>query len=266
MQNRCLQYSHMTIQTLALENSLLRCGIEAARIGMCVLDNHGIILLVTERFAKTLGKDVDLLLGQSQRLLRSGLQLHNFERVFAVNAPELASEGEVVESNNRRSVLFHGHTFVKDGNSYRVITTVEIADFGITRDRLIELRRQADAMRAAVVVADARQIELPIVYTTPQFFDVTGYRPTEVIGRSCLFLQGSDTNAEGLSQIRDAIVHRRVCCVVLTNYRKDGTAFCNELTVSPLANQLGQVTHIAIINRILTSRDSLGATQGAIKL
>ena len=26
----------MTMQTLALENSLLRCGIEAARIGMCV--------------------------------------------------------------------------------------------------------------------------------------------------------------------------------------------------------------------------------------
>ncbi len=257
----------MTIQTLALENSLLRCGIEAARIGMCVLDDHGIILLVTERFAQTLGKDVDVLLGQSQRLLLSGLQLHNFERVFAVNAPELASEGEVVESTgNRRSLLFHGHSFVKDGHSYRVVTTVQIADFGITRDRLIELRRQADAMRAAVVVADARQAEIPIVYTTPQFCDLSGYRPTEVIGRSCLFLQGDATEVEPLTQIRDAIAHRRVCCVVLTNYRKDGTAFCNELTVSPLANHLGQVTHIAIINRTLTSRDSVGAAQGAIKL
>ena len=256
----------MTIQTLALENSLLRCGIEAARIGMCVLDDHGIILLVTERFAKTLSKDVDLLLGQSQRLLLSGLQLHNFERVFAVNAPELVSEGEAVEpSGNRRNVLFHGHSFVNDGQSYRVVTTVEIADFGITRDRLIELRRQADAMRAAVVVADARQLELPIVYTTPQFFDVTGYRPTEVIGRGALFLQGSGTEAEGLTQIRDAIANRRVCCVVLTNYRKDGTAFRNELTISPLTNHLGQVTHISLTNRALTGRDSLAPVQAALK-
>lgn len=253
----------MTMQTLSLENSLLRCGIEAARIGMCVLDDHGIILLITDRFAKALSKDVDLLLGQSQRLLLTGLQLHNFERVFAVNAPEFASEGEVLEAcGNRRNLLFHGHSFSHDGLSYRVVSIVEISDFGVTRDRLIELRRQADAVRAAVVIADARQRELPIVYTTPQFFEVTGYRPTDVIGRSCLFLQGAGTEAEGFAQIRDAIAHQRVCCVVLTNYRKDGSAFRNELTISPLTDHLGHVTHISLINRALSSRDSIGSAQG----
>ena len=253
----------MTMQTLAFENALLRCGIEAARIGMCVLDDHGVILLATDRFAKALNKDVDQLLGHSQRLLLIGLQLHNFERVFAVNAPEFASEGEVVEvSGKRRNVLFHGHSFDHEGHSYRVITLVEIADFGITRDRLIELRRQADAMRAAVVIADARQRELPIVYTTPQFFELTGYRPTEVIGRNALFLQGVGTEAEGLEQIRDAIAHHRACCVVLTNYRKDGAAFRNELTISPLTDQHGHVSHISLINRVLTTRDSIGSAQG----
>jgi len=251
------------MQTLAFENNLLRCGIEAARVGMCVLDDHGIILLITDRFAKALNKDVDLLLGQSQRLLLVGLQLHNFDRVFAVSAPEFASEGEVVDSSgNRRNVLFQGHSFDYDGHSYRVVSIVEVADFGITRDRLIELRRQADAMRAAVVVADARQRELPIVYTTPQFFDLTGFRPAEAIGRNCLFLQGTGTEAEGIALIRDAITHQRVCCVVLTNYRKDGTAFRNELTISPLTDHLGHITHISVINRALTSRDSLSSTQG----
>lgn len=253
----------MTMQTLAFENNLLRCGIEAARIGLCVLDDHGIILLITDRFAKALNKDVDLLLGQSQRLLLTGLHLHSFDRVFAANAPEFASEGEVVEaSGSRRSVLFHGHSFDFDGHSYRVVSIVEIADFGITRDRLIELRRQADAVRATVIVADARQPQWPIVYTTPQLFEMTGHRPTDVIGRSCLFLQGSGTEAEGLTQIRDAIAHQRVCCVVLTNYRKDGTAFRNELTISPLVDHLGHITHISLINRALTSRDSLSSAQG----
>lgn len=248
----------MTMQTLVFENNLLRCGIEAARIGLCVSDDHGIILLITERFAKALNKDVDLLLGQSQRLLLVGLQLHSFDRVFAVSAPEFASEGEVIEaSGNRRNVLFHGHSFDYDGHSYRVVSIVEIADFGISRDRLIELRRQADAIRATVVIADARQRDFPVVYTTSQLFEMTGYRPTEVIGRSCMFLQGSATEAGGLTQIRDAITHQRACCVVLTNYRKDGTAFRNEVTVSPLTDHLGHVTYISLINRALTSRDSL---------
>ncbi len=255
----------MTMQTLAFENNLLRCGIEAARIGLCVLDDHGTILLVTDRFAKTLNKDVDLLLGQSQRLLLAGLQLHNFDRIFAVSAPEFASEGEVIEaSGNRRNVLFHGHSFDYEGSSYRAVSIVEIADFGISRDRLIELRRQADAVRAAVVVADVRQREWPVVYTTPQIFEMTGYRPTDVIGRGCLFLQGSGTEAEGIAQIHDAIAHQRVCCVVLTNYRKDGSAFRNELTISPLTDHLGHVTHISLVNRALTSRDSLSSA-GTLK-
>ena len=119
----------MTMQTLALENSLLRCGIEAARIGLCVLDDHGIILLITDRFAKALSKDIDGLLGHSQRLLLiGGLQLHNFERVFAVNSPEFASEGEVVEATGtRRNLLFHGHSFSHDGHSYRVVSPRGIA-------------------------------------------------------------------------------------------------------------------------------------------
>lgn len=254
----------MTIETLAFENTLLRFGVEAARIGLCVLDDHETILLITDRFAQAVGGDAGQLLGQQQRLLlTAGLQLHNFDRVFAVTAPEVASEGERVDERGvHHGLLFEGRSFHYAGHAYRVVSAIEITDFGVTRDRLIELRRQADAVRAAIVVADARAPDLPIVYANPQFFEVTGYRPSEAIGRNCRFLQGPGTEAEALSQVRAAIAHERTCSVVLTNYRKDGSSFRNELTISPLTDQRGQVSHFLAIQRALTSRDPLGSSLG----
>lgn len=254
----------MTIPTLIFENTLLRAGLEAARIGLCILDDHEVILMITDRFAAALGKDCEHLLGQNQRLLLTGgLQLHNFDRMFSAAAPELASEGEIVLPDGRRhSLLFEGRTFEHEGVRYRVVSTIEVTDFGVTRDRLIELRRQADAVRASVVVADARQHDMPIVYANPQFFEVTGYRPSEVIGRNCRFLQGAGTEPDGLAQIRAAIAHQRTCSVVLTNYRKDGSPFRNELTISPLTDCRGQVSHFLAIQRALTSRDPLGSSLG----
>lgn len=254
----------MSIETIAFENALLRCGLEAARIGICILDHQETVLLVTDRFAQAINCAADQLLGQHQRLLLTGgLQLHNFDRMLSTQAPEIASEGEAVDAHGgRRGLLFEGRTFTQSGQNYRVLSVIEITDFGVTRDRLIELRRQADAVRASIVVADARLPDMPIVYANAQFFEVTGYRPTEVIGRNCRFLQGAATEADALAQIRAAIQRQRTCSVVLTNYRKDGASFRNELTISPLTDQRGQVTHYMAIQRALTSRDPIGSSLG----
>lgn len=254
----------MSIETLAFENTLLRCGVESARVGLCILDQQETILLVTERFAAAVGKSPDELLGMQRRvLLTGGLKLYNFDRIFSVAAPELAAEGEMVDADGKHtSLLFEGRSFDYGDQSYRVTSVIEITDFGVTRDRLIGLRRQADALRSAVVVVDALQPDQPIVYVSPQFLELTGYRPSEVIGRNCRFLQGPASEQESLETIRTALKNRRSCFVVITNYRKDGSAFRNELTITPLTDSRGQISHFFAIQRALTSRDPLDSSLG----
>ncbi len=75
----------MPIETLTFELTLLRSGLEAARVGICILDNQGTIVMVTDRFASAVGNQVDNLLGQHQRvLLTGGLQLHDFDKLFSL--------------------------------------------------------------------------------------------------------------------------------------------------------------------------------------
>ncbi|MEL7143160.1 MAG: ATP-binding protein [Cyanobacteria bacterium J06643_4] len=94
-----------------------------------------------------------------------------------------------------------------------------------------------------LVICDAQQKDLPIVYASPSFETLTGYAIDEVIGKNCRFLQGDETQQIGTADIRSAIARGSSCKVLVRNYRKNGQPFWNELTLSPLVNAEGIVTH-----------------------
>ncbi|MEL6159165.1 MAG: PAS domain S-box protein [Cyanobacteria bacterium J06554_11] len=94
-----------------------------------------------------------------------------------------------------------------------------------------------------LVICDAQQPDLPIIYASPSFETLTGYSVDEVLGRNCRFLQGREINQLGTEDIRQAIASGTGCKVLIHNYRKNGQPFWNELTLSPLVDAQGTVTH-----------------------
>ncbi|MCL1471192.1 PAS domain S-box protein [Argonema antarcticum] len=103
--------------------------------------------------------------------------------------------------------------------------------------------RAIAATSTGIVIADALLPDLPIIYCNSAFEQLTGYSTGEVLGRNCCFLQGRDTDPSAVAQIREAVRDRRECRVVLKNYRKNGTHFWNQLTISPVSDASGSVTH-----------------------
>jgi PAS domain S-box-containing protein len=83
---------------------------------------------------------------------------------------------------------------------------------------------------------------------------MTGYALEEVVGRNCRFLQGEDRDQGPITLLREAIHDRREITVVLKNFRKDGTSFWNELSLSPVRNREGEVTHFVGIQTDVTAR------------
>ncbi len=108
-----------------------------------------------------------------------------------------------------------------------------------------ELFQQAvAASQDGLVIADARLPDMPLIYVNPAFERLTGYRANEVVGHNCRFLQADDTNQEGLDAIRVALREGSSCVATLRNYRKDGSMFWNELSLGPIRDRAGQITHI----------------------
>lgn len=133
----------------------------------------------------------------------------------------------------------------------------------LIRDRTeeIELQRSMDLQKEAmdsasngIVITDALLPDNPIIYINRGFEEITGYTRAEALNRNCRFLQNDDREQEGVRIIRNAIKKGESCQVEIRNYKKDGTLFWNEVSINPIKNEDGIITHFIGIQNDITSR------------
>lgn len=138
----------------------------------------------------------------------------------------------------------------------------------LTSDQALAVLNQA---ADGVLVTDQRQPGHPIVYANAAFARMTGYDTAEILGRNCRFLQNDDRDQPEVAAMRTAIGEGTATTVTLRNYRRDGSAFWNEVRLAPLGETNGNVEHYIGFQRDVTSRikaeielrDALTATSAA---
>jgi PAS domain S-box-containing protein len=95
----------------------------------------------------------------------------------------------------------------------------------------------------AFSVADAKRPDVPIVWVNPAFERLTGYSLVDVRGRNCRLLQGADTDRRAVRRIRRALAAGVPVTETLLNYRDDGSSWWNQVTISPVRDTGGALTH-----------------------
>ena len=129
----------------------------------------------------------------------------------------------------------------------------------------LELKDRALAASAeGITIADASLPDNPLIYANAGFERLTGYCVAEVLGRNCRFLQGPGTDPATLESLRAAIREKRAVTVQLLNYRKDGTVFWNRLSITPVEDASGAVTHfIGVQSDVTAEKQAKDALQNA---
>lgn len=121
-------------------------------------------------------------------------------------------------------------------------------------DQLALKDRALDVAAEGVTIADACLPDRPLIYVNEGFERVTGYPAVEVLGRNCRFLQGPGTDPAAVERIRAAVAGERECVEEILNYRRDGTPFWNRLSITPVRDEAGEVTHFIGIQSDVTAR------------
>ena len=125
-------------------------------------------------------------------------------------------------------------------------------------ERELRLRDRAiAASNNGIIITDPNLPDNPIVYANEGFLRITGYGLDEVVGRNCRFLQGENRDQPELDELRAAIREDRSCQVVLRNYRKDGTLFWNEVSISPVHDGAGKLVNYIGGQNDITERKAL---------
>ena len=123
----------------------------------------------------------------------------------------------------------------------------------------LRLIQAINSASEGVVITDPHQPDHPIIYSNPAFSRITGYQSEEILGHNCRFLQGPDTDPQIVDLVRRSIAQAKEVQVTLLNYRKDGQPFCNELKISPVFSDEGELLYFVGIQADITTRVQVAA-------
>jgi len=138
---------------------------------------------------------------------------------------------------------------ISRGTLHGFVVNVSQAEAEAQHRRL--LSSAIEALDQLVAITDAKQ---HIVYVNGAFSRVTGYAAGDVLGRSMRFLHGPDTSHATLALLRQAVRTGRPEHVELVNYRKSGEAYWVDLSMVPVPDASGEITHWVAIGHDITAR------------
>lgn len=109
-----------------------------------------------------------------------------------------------------------------------------------------------NASNDGIVIAEKEGKDKPLIYVNPGFERLTGYTRDEILYQDCRFLQSADRDQASLDNIRQALDSEGSCREVLRNYRKDGTHFWNELSLSSVYNEHDNLVYFVGVQKDVT--------------
>ncbi len=173
----------------------------------------------------------------------------------------LGEEGSVtVRSVHRR----------KDGSLFDLETSMclltlagRVLVMGIDRD--ITGRKAAEEERrrlAAAIEQSAEAVVITdrngtVVYVNPAFEWITGYAADEVVGRSPSVLKSGKHDPSFYAQMWTTITRGSVWVGRLTNRRKDGSLYEEEMSISPVRDAKGEIINFVAVKRDVTQETEL---------
>lgn len=109
----------------------------------------------------------------------------------------------------------------------------------------LNFKRLLTSNHTLIITDVAREI----IWTSSDFYQMTGYTLAEAIGKKPAFLQGEKTTERSKQLIREKLGQFEKVTARLINYRKDGEVYGCNITIHPLKNAKDEVTHFVAVEK-----------------
>lgn len=119
----------------------------------------------------------------------------------------------------------------------------------------------SDALRQVVAVCsdgvlllDAHDPQLRIVYANPAYESMSGYTLDDLVGAGWRLVGPDATPHRELDRLKDAIDRAVDCDVILADVRKDGRSWLGRLALRPIHDADGDLKYFACLQRPIAQR------------
>lgn len=220
----------------------------------------------------------DLLAAEIQRLRIAASSGHNSPATFPSSPCGAAPTSPASPHQNQQNTTSR-FDLTNGNNSNNGVPSLPSADTNTdmvlvsraTLEMLYLKERAMDAVKEGITIADAQAPDMPLVYVNQGFARLTGY-PVEAfsLGKNCRFLQGPGTEEEEVQRLSQAVKSGQAIVVQITNYKRNGNPFLNYLSLTPVHDDRGTLTHYVgiqadITELVLRRKAELAAKHAAVE-
>jgi PAS domain S-box-containing protein len=141
---------------------------------------------------------------------------------------------------------------LKDG--VLVGSVVSFTDITLRKQQEAELQTQHSALESAanaIAITDRKGI---IQWVNPAFVRLTGFEREEAIGQNPRVLNSGVHPKEFFQKMWQTILTGSVWQGTLTNKRKNGVLYQEEMTITPVLSKHGEITHFVAVKQDITER------------
>ncbi|TAF13563.1 MAG: PAS domain S-box protein, partial [Nostocales cyanobacterium] len=245
------------------EKSLLRLqkAIESTSDAISITDITGQAIYVNPAF-KEIFDYTEQQLNSSGGIKANFRNQNLFKIIFNTVQKGQSWRGEVVmKTKNGEDVQIDLRTDAIQDSEGNIVSFVSIYT-DITQTKIIEegIRLRDRAMAATgngVVIADVTSPgKSVIIYVNPAFERITGYKAAEILGENFPVVKDIEVNQQALIKLKEAMETGKNCTVILRNYShnnsQDSNLFWHELSISPVYDVYGSLTHYIGIQTDIT--------------
>jgi PAS domain S-box-containing protein len=135
----------------------------------------------------------------------------------------------------------------------REFRTIEHRDAEL-READKQLRIQGAALESAANAIAITDREGRITWVNPSFSLLTGYAPDEALGQTLRILDSGQYDQAFYEKLWETVLAGNVWHGEIVNRRKDASLYTEEMTVTPVRDASGQITHVIEIKNDITER------------
>ncbi|MBI5935102.1 MAG: PAS domain S-box protein [Chloroflexi bacterium] len=140
-----------------------------------------------------------------------------------------------------------------------VVLLVVVRDISERKQAEASLRLQSAALEAAVNSIVITDRQGAILWANSAYSNLTGFALEEVLGKNPRILDSGLQDREFYKTMWDIILSGQAWHGEMINKRKDGSLYNEEMTITPLFGENGEITHFIGIKQDITERKKVEA-------
>jgi len=230
--------------------------------GLLVVDRCGRRLMANECFAQLFQMPDELMADpDDRRMLDYAVSLIKDGESFRTKVnylyghPLEKSRDEIEMKSGKILDRYSAPVVDKNGAYYgRIWTFRDITEEKRSQDDLQQLSLAVEQSPSSVVITDP---EGNISYVNRKFTECTGYTPEEILGNNPRILNAGRCSAELYRNMWSTIKQGKEWCGELCNKRKNGDIFWESVTITPITNPKGEITHFLAVKEDITEKRAL---------